>query len=305
MELAHITFGQIMTMVILMCAGFLCAKTDMIDDHANKKISSLLIYIVGPALIFMSYQRPFEQEVLSGLFLAFICAAISFAVTIIASQVIYRKKGDNNYAIERLTCVYSNCGFIGIPLVHGVFGSEGVFYITSYLTIFNICVWSHGVIVIKGQKSSLNIIFKQVIRAPIVIGALVGITFFLTGIILPDILANPLNVLSSVNTPLAMIVAGVSISRTNVKKVLTDLRIYKVSFVRLIAMPLLTILVLSFLDIPLIIRASIAIAAACPGAAMTIILAQKYDGDYLFASEIFAVSTLFSMITIPFVMLFV
>lgn len=296
-------FGQISTMLLLMCVGFLCVKFNVIDIATNKKLTTILIYIISPSLIFMSYQKPFNDELLEGLFLTFIFSLVSFIVVILVTHLIYRKKNNKNYKIERLSCVYSNCGFMGLPLINGIFGSQGVLYITAYITMFNLFVWTHGIITINANvEVGISKLIWRALKVPVIPAALSGLVFFFAEITLPAVLANPLTMLGNMNTPIAMIVAGVSIYGTNVLKVLKDVRIYVLCFLRLIIMPLATIFVLSFFTMPDLVRAVVVTAAACPGAAMTIVLAQNYDEDFLFASEVFATSTILSMATIPFIL---
>ena len=152
---------------------------------------------------------------------------------------------------------------------------------------------------------TISKIFKKVITLPIMPAAILGLLLFFFEIRIPEVLATPLNLITDMNTPLAMLIAGISIYGTNVAKVLKDKRIYAICFLRLIAMPLLTILFLSFFEMPHLVRAVIVTASACPSAAIVIVLAQNYDRDTLFTSEVFAVSTVLSMATIPLVLLLV
>lgn len=63
------------------------------------------------------------------------------------------RKLDKDYAVvELVALMYSNCGFIGIPMAQGIFGAEGVFYMTAYVAMANFLLWSHGVIVMSGKS---------------------------------------------------------------------------------------------------------------------------------------------------------
>ena len=88
--------------------------------------------------------------------------------------MIIRSKDKEGQLIERFSCLYSNCAFMGIPLIQGVYGTEGVFCLTAYVTMFNLCSWTHGVVMMKGGKPN----FKQMLKSllsPSIIVTIIGI----------------------------------------------------------------------------------------------------------------------------------
>jgi len=300
MDLAVISFNQILTLAILMVIGIVCAKIKMISEATNKQLSSLLLMLVNPLMIFLSYQRAFERELLGGLLLAMLLSFISFLITLLAAHVIYRHK-EKDHALEKFSLVYTNAGFLGIPLVNGVFGSEGVFYLTGYLTVFFLFFWTHGLIIMSGKKDVTAI--KKAFISPPMLAIFIGFICFTLSIELPQTIYTPLRLLANINTPLAMLVAGISISNTNVVKLLKNKKIYAVCGLRLILLPALTILILAPFQIPAIILGTIIILSACPVAANIILFAYRYDRDHLYASELFAATTILSLATIPLLLL--
>lgn len=126
---------------------------------------------------------------------------------------------------------------MGIPLIQSIMGYEGVFYLTAFLTVFNILVWTHGVIQISGIKS-----FKFIIEAftsPAIIAVALGLILFIARLRLPALLIDSLEFISAMNTPLAMIVAGATIARTNIINALKNPRIYYVTALTLVIIPLI------------------------------------------------------------------
>ena len=122
-----------------MIVGSICYKIKLINKEMNKYLSDLVLMLVNPLVIFLSYQREFEDTLLQGLLISLLLATITHVLAIIIAKRIIRKKDKpEDGVLERFAVIYSNCGFIGIPLVNGIFGSEGVFYITAYMTIFNL-----------------------------------------------------------------------------------------------------------------------------------------------------------------------
>lgn len=302
MNLAVISLGQIFIMVILMAIGIISYKTNLIDDKTNKRLSNFVLMLVNPLVIFLSYQREYEKDLLIGLMISFVMAIISFSLNIFLSAFLFRNKSNENRATERFATIYSNCGFIGIPLVNGLFGSEGVFYLTAYMTVFNLLIWTHGIILLSDRKDWKTI--KKSLLSPAIIATISGFIFFIVRLQLPDIVLAPLNHLGNTNTPLAMIVAGVSIAQTNIRELIKTPSIFYVSFIKLLGFPLLIAALFSLLPFEQTITATSILATACPTATTLIMFAYKYDKNVAYSSQLFAATTILSMITIPIVMLF-
>ena len=149
MELVSIAANQIIIMFIILVLGFLCYKAKIIGENANKALSDVLLHLINPILIFVSYQTDFKKEMLLGLSAAFLMAILSHLFFLLAAHFCVKKSEQQDYLVERCSLVYTNCGFFGIPLVNGIFGSEGVLYLTAYITIFNLLIWTHCVSVFK------------------------------------------------------------------------------------------------------------------------------------------------------------
>ncbi|MBQ5311000.1 MAG: AEC family transporter, partial [Oscillospiraceae bacterium] len=158
MELSLICIKQIIIMFILVGVGFICGRTKLIDRQTNSKLSSFVLDVVNPVLIFMSYQQAFDTELLKNLGLSVLLALCSYALILIVLGVIFAKDRSSGSVIARFAAVYSNCGFMGIPLIRAIFGAEGVLYLTGYLTIFHIFVWTHGLSMFSDKVSPKKIL---------------------------------------------------------------------------------------------------------------------------------------------------
>lgn len=295
-------FNQILIMLFIMIVGSICYKIKLINKEMNKYLSDLVLMLVNPLVIFLSYQREFEDTLLQGLLISLLLATITHVLAIIIAKRIIRKKDKpEDGVLERFAVIYSNCGFIGIPLVNGIFGSEGVFYITAYMTIFNLFVWTHGVISVSGKKDRRTIV--QAFVSPSVIATISGFLLFVLRIQLPETLVEAMSYIGNMNTPLAMMVAGVTIAQANLVKLLGKVRIYYISFLKLIFIPVVMLLIFSLFDLSREVLLTSVLAAACPTGATINLFSIRYKKNYLYASEMFAVTTVLSVITIPLVMI--
>lgn len=302
MSLANIVLNQILIMFILILVGCLCYKLKVIDETLNKKLSDLLLLLVSPLLIFNSYQREFTKELLSGLLISLGLAVITHLFGILVAYVFLRGRNNTDVIIERFAVIYSNCGFIGIPLINGIFGSEGVFYITAYITIFNLFLWTQGLIMMNGVQSPKTMV--KTLISPTLVSIILGFVFFIAQIRLPAILFDSIEYVASMNTPLAMIIAGVTIAQTNIWKIFIKPRIYLAVFLKLIFIPVIVLLIYSRLQLEVPVLAAAVLAAACPTGATGTVFAIRYQKNALYASEIFAMTTLGALITIPVIMAF-
>lgn len=182
-----------------------------------------------------------------------------------------------------------------------LYTADGVFYVIAYIALFNLLSWTHGVIVMTGNLSKKSLI--NIIKAPAVIATIVGVIFFFARILLPEVVLEPLNYISSLNTPLAMIVSGIMIAQSNLLEAIKKKGIYLTCAAKLIIGPILLMLIfIPFRNERMVVDTMI-IAASAPTAASTIMFANKYGRDGVYASEIFAISTIGSIITMPLMLL--
>lgn len=302
MSLAITTLNQILIMFLIILIGFICYKTKLIDQEGNKKISNLLLMLVNPMLILVSYQMDYSKKLMIGLLISFLLAIFTHIFGIFISYIFVRGKVNADVVIERFSSVYSNCGFMGIPLIYGIFGSEGVFYITAYMTVFNLFIWTHGLIMMIGKQDSKTMV--KALLSPTIIAIVIGFVLFVLHIKLPNPIFKSLDYVASMNTPLAMLIAGITIAQSDILKVFLKKRIYLVIFLKQLLIP--TVLLIMYSRFPLsdAVLTTAVLAAACPAATTGTLFALRYDKNALYASELFAMTTLFSILTIPIVMTF-
>lgn len=297
MELAWITVGKIMEMFLLILVGVVSYRTGVIDSEANKRLSGLLLKVVSPVLILMAYQIDFKAELLTGLLMVMVFSAVSFGLTIGLANLLIRPGSSRNPEIERMAVIYSNCGFIGIPLINGLMGREGVFYMTAYMTVYNMFIWSHGLVSMCGAGSLRETLKRFVQPATIAIG--IGLVLFLLRIRLPEVIFNPLDMLGNMNTPLAMLVAGCSLAESDLPGALKRRRTYLISALKLLVVPMLALVVPVLFHADRAVALTVMVGAACPTGAMVSMFALQYDKDSRYATELFTISTVLSLVTIP------
>lgn len=284
-------------MLVLIGLGMLCAKIGLLTEKSTKELSTLLLQIVNPVLILLSYQKEYKPEYLKNLLFAVLISALTFAASMIIGLVFFRKREGREAEIERFSVMYSNCAFMGIPLINALYGAEGVFYLTAYLTVFNLLVWSHGVILMSGERSFRSVV--KVFYSTTMIAIYIGLITFFGRITLPVFVTDCLGYIGSLNTPLAMLVAGGTVYRSDILKALKNIRVYLVTAVKLLLVPLAAILICLPFGIDKTVLLTIIVAASAPSATMCTLFSIRYDRNTAYASEIFALTTVLSVVTMP------
>lgn len=283
-------------MLIIAVITVIIYKRDYIDEKSSRSFSNLLLMVVNPALVFYSFQNEYTKERLEGFFAAVL---LSFGAHILGIMLsgIFLGKNAVNLNLERFACVYSNCGFIGIPIIHAVFGPEGVFYLSGYMIVFNVLVWTHGLMQMTGNRDLKQL--KEFLFSPMLAAIILGLITFLGRIKMPALILDTTGMIADMNTPLAMIVAGLAIVDADFGKMLKKGRIYLVSVIKLLVIPIVLLFLVSGLPVPLIVKSTIVIAAACPTATTGTMFAIRYGGNARYMTEIFSITTILSVISIP------
>ena len=193
-----LVFNQLMTMFIIGIGGFVFAKIFKVDNEQQKFLSKFLLYFINPSIILNSFNLEFDAAMLKQLiFVAFISLIIH--VVMIFTGLLSSKNH-----IDRLGIVFTNCGFIGIPLIRGVFGNIGVFYLMGYLVVFNILLWTYGYYQMSG---SVNL--KKIITNPNIICIILGMIIFCMPFTLPKTIERPLSMIADLNTATSMVLIGI------------------------------------------------------------------------------------------------
>ena len=295
---------QVAILFVLIGAGAVCRKTKFVDERSIRGMVNVLVTIVTPALIVECFQRPFESSMFAQFAIAFVVAAGMHVFLIVLSR--YTAKGnENELPVLRVASVFSNAGFMGIPLEYAILGPKGVFYGIVYVTMFNLFMWTWGLAKMKGDGTPLStstsfLQLKSLVN-PGTVGLLFGLPLFLFSVTLPEIVRVPVKLMSDLNTPLAMLVIGYYLAGADFKAVLRSRQAHLATFVRLVASPLVLIGVFCLLrgSLDRTMMIALVIGAAAPVGAMVTMFASKYRRDVDLSVGLVSGSTLVSIFTMP------
>ncbi len=294
---SFITVGQqIITLYLLLAVGFLIGKVKLIDEVGSTSLSSLVMYVVTPCMTLVAYQRPLEHDSLHG-FLIVAAVSLVLHLLFIAASMLIRSEDKHRQGALRFATIFTNCGYMGYPLMTALLGSIGVFYGTAYVLVFTLLSWTVGVYIHTGDRNRLKL--KPLILNPGVIGTVVAMALYLMQITIPEILMVPVRYIADLNTPLPMIVVGCQLSRADFRKALRDTTSWLAMGLRLVALPLLSLAVCLLFHVPHDLSLVLVIAASAPPAALLSMFAAKFGGDTALTSSMVSVQTAFSALTMP------
>ncbi len=292
--------GQVWILFALIGAGAACRWARLLDEAAVKGIVNLLVMVVTPCLIVDVFQRPFDGAMLGQLALAFAVAAVIHMALACATTWCVRGGGEARRPVLRLAIAFSNAGFMGIPLEQAILGERGVFFGIAYVVMFNLFMWSWGIGQMRPRAAG-GVRSLEIFVNPGTVGLACGLALFLSRTQLPDALATPVELLASLNTPLAMLAIGFYLAGAKLRAVARSASAYTAGAARLLACPLAVMALLypcrGFLDRDMML--AIVVASSAPVAAMVAMFAAKYSRDVDLSVGLVSATTLASIFTMP------
>ena len=300
MDLAVITAQQVAELFILIGLGALGAKTGLLRPEGKQTLSNLLVNLVVPAMIINSYRMEFSAEILHNLMAAFALSTLSILLGLIITLLFTARSRDSRTPIFRFACVFSNAGYMGLPLISALFGSEGLLYASAFFTMFNLLLWTVGYSMVSGSSDPKAVV-KSLAHTPAIYAVLVGLAIYLLQIPIPALLAQPISLLGAMNTPLSMLITGMLIAAGDLKSIVCSRPIWKLAAMRMLVIPALCLGAFALLGLFRFGMAAqvVLLLECCPAAAITSVFAVQFGHDEQFAAGCVVLTTLLSILTLP------
>lgn len=295
--------NQVIVLFFIMLVGYGARKKDIINVETNKGLAQLLLNITLPAMIIVSFNYSFSKDMLFKAGVLLLVSTIIHVFLAIISKPLYCKFPKNVNGILRFITVFSNCGFMGYPIIGSVYGKLGIFYTAIFNIPFNVLMFTWGVLFFTGKKNFKSL--GREIISPSLVSIFIGLLIFIFSIKLPFPIFKTLDLIGSTTTPLSMMVVGSMIAEIDIKNVFRGVEIYYGALVRLVLTPMVVLVVLKFLGAKGMYLGIPVLITAMPAAANTAIMAEKYNVDSLLASRFVFVTTILSAITIPLIILLI
>lgn len=294
---------QVLALFVMMGVGLFARKMGYMSDETKKGMTDILIKIVTPAVVISSFSKTFEQEKMTNAWIVLCGAIIMHLILCAFSFVLFKNETKDKRAVLRFGTIFGNFGFMGLPVLQSLFGSDGVFYGAMFHAAFYFFSWTFGVsLFVKPQSTKETL--KQIFNAPFV-SVVVGVIMYLSPFRLPNFLQNVVDSFGNMNTPLSMMIVGSIFADVKLKEVFSEKKIYIAAAIRLIGAPTLAMLIVlglnatDLFDMHGIPYQVIIAEEAMPCAAYAAIFATKFGSDAKLASKMVAIATASSIITIP------
>ena len=289
-------------MVIVILVGLVMTKLGKISENGSKDFTWFLLNIVTPCVIIDAFANLEAGELSPNLIgLGTFLSVASILAGAIISPLFFRKQNDSRKKVLRFATIFSNTGFMGIPLTAAVLGNRGVIFASIYVAVFNFLIWTLGYAIMSGDK---KVQVKKIFLNPGTIGFVTGLLIYFTGIKLPELITEPITSLAALNMPVAMLILGYFIAQIDIKSVIRDIDLYKVSAIRLLLIPSITLLILVLVKPEFSLFVSTAIQSCTPAATTTVLFAAITKADAKLASTSVVATTIFSLITVPLFVMF-
>lgn len=306
----HIIVINIFLIFALILVGFVAGKAHLVSEQASKDLSAILVEITLPASIFSSMLRELETDLLINaallFFIGFACLALEYGAGRLLVKFFRIRK--ENQGLFLYNNMFTNASFMGFPVANAIFGSVGVFLASIVNLSLTITTFSFGIGLVRGdQESKEKFSLRKNVFTNINIAIILGMICFLTGFRFPEPAENFIAYFANVTTPMSMLVVGLNMSKGRARDLMTDRDAHLLTITRLIVMPLLLFGILKLLPLgayPLVAQ-MILVVFAMPVPALCLILSEKYGGNTQFAVTTIFQTTLFSIVTIPLLLLLI
>ena len=303
MEISLLLMQQITELFLMIFMGYVIVKARLLKGEDSKVISKIVLYLIIPCVIINAFQVDYTSEKVQGLLLAF---AASVMLQVLLLIIVWGAGRMGLNEVEKASVYYSNAGNLIMPIVTFVLGQEWVLYGCVFMSVQIVFVWSHGKWVLSRQS---KIDWKKILLNINLVAIFAGVFLFFTKIRLPQILNQTFGSVGSMIGPASMMVTGMLIAEMSLKDIFTNGRVYFITFLRLIAVPAVALLLLKVSGL---VNGSpdgkkllliVFLAVITPSASTITQMCQVYGNDSQYASAINVMTTLFSIVTMPLMVL--
>lgn len=294
---------SLFTLSLFVASGYVIKKINLVSDNTTEELSDVLLKIIVPCSIIASGFEGKSGDVgklgLSFLIIS-LCYIFFFLFSFLVFGIILKDKEKKNLSVNM--CVFANTSFIGLPLAHVLFGSEGMIYAVIYNLLYNVFMFTYGIRLFDGEKKE-KVDYRKVFLDPLTISSLLSIVLFLLPIENGGVVEDFFSSIGAIAGPLSMMLVGSWLIGLDLKNVLKKPLCYMVSLTRLLVLPLLVYIVLSFFPVEEVMKNTIVLVSALPVGTLNVIFSKKYGGDASFANETMMQSLALSVVTIPLIVL--
>lgn len=296
------TLGAMLTMLLCMIVGFVLRKKAIVPEGADTILSRLLSFVISPALTFHTFLNNFNVQSLLENYTIILFSCLILALALLITGPLSRLFVKEGYAkgIYQYAIVFANCGYMGNAVVLALFGSEALYYYLLFTMPMNIVIYSWGISRMIPGTNGFKGTVKRLLN-PVTISLLAGMLAGLLNLkaVFPAFIADALSDLGSCMGPVSMVLTGYVVGMFNLKKALSNGRIYVVSVLRLLILPAIYCGILMLLGASNTVLLCCLIAYAMPLGLNTVVYPAAYGADTSIGASMALISNALCILTFP------
>ena len=302
---ALLLFQQMLVLFAMMMTGFLAYRRNWVDRHGGQKITTLVVRVFNPLMILSSVMSRRSPDAGTLLTQDLVLSVLYFIFLILCGLLYGRiRRFDKSEASKnQLLLVFSNLGFMGIPVVRGVFGPEYVIYIVIYLFIFNVLAYTYGIYLAMRMSNVRHSFSPELLLNTGFLSCILAIVLFILQIELPDPVISFCSYMGDTAVPLSMIVIGISLAQSSLKDLFADKETYLFLLFKMILVPITGVLLFRLLPFEKEVFDIFTLMVSMPCAAIGGMFAQEYANRGDECNRIILLTTVAAVVTIPLVSL--
>ena len=286
-----------------MIIGVYSKKKGLIDNNNQKQLSGIVVNVGNPAMILSGSMSKENAMSKNELLFSLLIAIGIFMVMILLAFFIPKllKFQSKDYGIVKLMLIFSNIGFMGMPMVSSIYGEAALMYVTIFLIPFNVLVYTYGIYVLqKDNKESKGKYMLSKIFNIGVIACFISIILYLLPVQMPYFIVETISMLSKITGPLSMMIIGAYMLDIRWKEIFNDVHLIIFSVIKMIILPIIILFILKMIINDKILLGVSLIMLATPVGSMTAMLASQYnEKSYTLATKGVSITTVMSVFTIP------
>ena len=290
-----LTMQGMMFLMILIGAGM--RKIQIVTTEGRRSMTNLVVNLILPSNILYAFSKADASAFRSML----VVVAMAFLIQLawyLLSRVLWRGMDESRRGVMRYAFQFSNCGYVGNPVIEGLYGAPGLVYASVFLLPVRLFMWSVGLECFQKGAGSLRKTIERALTHPCVVATILGVVWMFFPVGLPDFLYNTISGFNQCLTPMTMLVIGFIMAETDLKKMFCK-DLFVITVLRLLLQPLAVLAACRLLNLETLVAEVVTVLVSMPVANTTALLASQHDCDYTFASNVVVFTTLVSMITIP------
>lgn len=299
----------VLSIMIMISLGWFLTHKCWFSGNSSKLLSNLVVKVSLPAYMISNLMGTYDKNKLmslgSGLLVPFLTMGLSYVIAMVIAAII--KVEPKRRGIFCSMFSLSNTIFVGLPVNLALFGEESVPFVLLYYIGNTTLYWTIGVYGISrdgGTNGSRIFSLENIKRvfSPPLIGFLSAIVLIMLEITLPDFILDTCKYIGNLTTPLSMLFIGIVIHSVKLRDIRPDRGMVAVLIGRFLVTPFMVIALCRVLALPLLMKKVFVIQAAMPVMTQTSIIAEAYKADFEYAAVVTTVTTIISLISIPFYM---